>query len=408
MPTVDREKKIMLTAEQLYELYLNMGSEEPGTDRKPRNRGFAALKHYAEASHEIAEEIIAAGALKGLLTQMERVKDRNMDRAAFGLAVDAYLKKFNNRLNEITKKDSGIDAPDLKKAVEEVRSSVLERVSAYKEEMDAMRSNFMRLAGTVHRFVYNDKLGHKDISKEDLQAIAENNFESMKQQLALMIAMDEICRKDGPSAALDPEKADELANSLMESDEIDSICRRLTESDMSADAVSTALLGAGHDGLSRFFKTPEKPAPAPKYDEDSAIGLFISGLENLKKDAEMANASPLYEQSDAEQAKMIADGLLELFAIKDLGHKDPYKWLSRAEIEKKKSDILDPEVKDKGNSLYRAVYTKASKDPETAKNVLNGIKVGDTLGQMQNGIKKDAKLQKRASEKKEDGPQIGK
>ena len=419
-----KEFKKDLFAEQLYSIYLHMADESLGSDDMPRKRGFEALKRLTQTSdlrEQGYDKQFAVEAVGNILQQIERIKAAEEDnkplaRDAFKSAIDIKLKTFERYYTALPENE----CIDINNALEEVNSSVKEMSVSYTKEMEAIRENLRTLGDTIGRLNRKDKLSHDGkkpgdaASFEDLKEIYLANVDSIKQQLAVMVAMDELCRRGGPAAALNPDLVDRNAELLRsgEENEIDMLFDRMEEGGMTADAIGSALRGSGYDELSDFMSKEVKPAP--KINERSAIGLFKKGLESLRKD--LAPESIIYEKS----AEELADGLLELFALRELGRRDPFWDASRADIESimeqiknpKKDD--DPKKKESSDiKLYRAVYKKALKDRKVAERVIEGINGSDNMQHFRGSLMKNAGLKHNVSVKENaekaknsDGPKI--
>ena len=418
----------MLTIEQLYELYANMGDEAPGKDQKPKNRGFAALKKQAEIFSsnppQSSEMSLAADALVKLVSQMENAKKQDLSIEEFKKALAAPLKTFNDAYDRIPSRTMRTEGAQLK---ETVSFAAKESTREYDEEIRAMRDNLMSLARSVKELA-NSKNVHETtisaggkvesyvLSSEERDALLEVKVDSLKHQMATIMAMDRLKNTVGAKSAMerlngandsdpenDPSHIDNLISEIEASDAFDSMLDRLQKSDLSRDAFAGAFYRAGYEGLAPVFDTPAKrveigPGAAPKIKDNSSIKLFKDGLEELKNDIKNSAAGLMEEKITSKE---IAARLAELCAIRELGKKEPFKVVTQEDIDKKKKDILNPDVNEKGFKLYRAMLSKVKNNIGLAERVVAGMKPESSLDQFKRGLQKDAQLVKAVHVQKE-------
>ena len=421
----------MLTIEQLYELYENRNNTEPAADKKPANRGYAALKKLNETYQSLhlsdPNEIAFAYALNDLFTQMGRLEKVKTEKKGFEAALGDKLKKFNACYDNLPDPVRTDASSEVKKTMDEVGSALTgpdkALKTAYVEEMKAMRENLMMLSDALNRLrikngdlvdnrtISNEKNELKEykLDKEEREALIEVNVETFKNQMAMLMAKDQLHRTSGIKAAMDPEQVDAATAEILESDLFDNMMERLDKSDLSRDSISFVLGGAGYDNLEKLFEPPVKKVihgseAAPKTKNNSAIKIFKDGLSNLKENMQQSSQGLLEKKISSKE---IASELLELFALRELGKKYPFKEVSREEIDQKKKDIINKDVKEKGFSLYRAVLSKVKRDEAAAERVIEGMKGDDSFDLFRSGLERDAHLERKIS-KVNDDPQIKK
>ena len=439
----------MLTIEQLYALYELMDGGGTGYDGTPGKNAYADLKKLAETQYEEpprhAMLRFASDALYKLVDQMEQAKEQKLNEDQFKASMKSQLNRFNvayNKIPEDVFEDEGLE---LKKAMdgiaslnvnvkedeeietlninEEIRKSGpesderTESVSArnisqetnkfdrkepedkvkfspeeeYNREMEAMGENLMKLAAAVNKLrVKDDKL-----SVNDWKDLVDVKVDSLKRQMATMMAMDQIKRYSGLKAASDLEMVDNTADLIMAEPGFEDILERLDKSDLSKGSIATIFDIAGYKNLSKLIEQPVKKEEKPvrRFKENSAALLFKKGMEGLQNNVKEASQRTL----NKNDAKQIAGGLVELFALRELGKKDPFRTVTTKELDEQKKAILNPE--NKSFSLYRAVLKKSERDPDTAVRVAAGLKGEESMDQFRRGLMRDARIEKKVPEK---------
>ena len=415
----------MLTIEQLYDIFLNKDNKELDQEGNPKNRAYAAMKAQAESYNgfrDNQELSLAEDALLRLVTQMDK-NPKNITKKLFAATMTMPLKLFNQTYKDIPKNVLQNEGKELKETMDVVEGAFLAKENAYAEEMNAMIDNLSRLAGAVdklrkgkdiedNRRVSIDDNGNVSseeytLDKDELQTLYDANVDAMTQQMATMMAMDELKRTKGIDAAMDPVQVDTLAAELREKNEFGNMYDRMDQSAyLSRDDLAGIFYRAGYTGITEIFdQTAEKKAeqsvkkneeqPVKKNEEqpvrdfaiNSAKGVFIATMGGLQKSVAEAKGKILSD----EDKKKVAGSLLDVIALRELAHKDSRKPLSAEEIQKQKEDILNRD--NKQFSAYRAVLKKMEKSPTATVRIVEGLDDKTSLREFKENLVKNAGIQ---------------
>lgn len=407
----------MLTIEQLYDIFLNKDNKELDQEGRPKNRAYAAMKAKAESYYGFRnnqELSLAEDALLRLVTEMDK-NPKNITKKMFAATMAMPLNLFNQTYKDIPKNVLQNEGKELKETMDVVEGAFLAKENAYAEEMKAMIDNLSRLAGAVDKLRKgkdiednrrvsiddNGKVRSEEytLDKDELQTLYDMNVDAMKQQMATMMAMDELKRTKGIDAAMDPVQVDTLAAELREKNEFDNMYDRMDQSAyLSRDDLAGIFYRAGYTGITEIFdQTAEKKAeqPVKKNEEqpvrdfaiNSAKGVFIATMGGLQKSVAEAKGKILSD----EDKKKVAGSLLDVIALRELAHKDPHKPLSAEEIQKQKEDILNRD--NKQFSAYRAVLKKMEKSQTATVRIVEGLDDKISLRAFKEKLVKDAGIQ---------------
>lgn len=433
----------MLTIEQLFALYEIMDTEGSGFGGRPRKKGnaYADLKTLIETyraeppRHQMLG--FASAALYTLVEQMEQAKAQGLNKDQFQKAVKTQMQKFNRAYTNIPDDVLEEEGAELKKTLDEMDSAIemaksnretvkkeekMVREESIKEE-DLPPLNINQEIAQAADPVQNETKENAEPSMEDrynakmqtmrddlLKLVHEINElakdpatfktnkgktayrekgDSFVNQMAKMIALDEVKRYSGIKAAFDDDMVENTADLTLAGTQFESLFDRIDRRFKTGNGLSMATLAedlnfTGYEKFAGLFAQPKK-----SYNKNSARGVLTETVENLQKSVANAKGRTLSE----DDKKKVAGSLLDVIALKELAQKDSRKTLSVDEIKKQKEEILNRD--NKQFSAYRAVLKKIEKSETAAIRVVEKLDIKTSLREFKENLVRDAGIQLR-------------
>ena len=431
----------MLTIEQLFALYEIMDTEGSGFGGRPRKKGnaYADLKTLIETyraeppRHQMLG--FASAALYTLVEQMEQAKAQGLNKDQFQKAVKTQMQKFNRAYTNIPDDVLEEEGAELKKTLDEMDSAIemakSNRETVKKEEKtvrevtieeddlpplninqeiaqaaDPVQNETKENAEPSMEDRYNAKM---QTMRDDLQKLVHEINELAKDpatfktnkgktayrakgdsfvnQMAKMIALDEVKRYSGIKAAFDDDMVENTADLTLAGTQFESLFDRIDRRFKTGNGLSMATLAedlkfTGYEKFAGLFEQPKK-----SYNKNSARGVLTKTVENLQKSVANAKGKTLSE----DDKKKVAGSLLDVIALKELAQKDSRKTLSVDEIKKQKEEILNRD--NKQFSAYRAVLKKIEKSETAAIRVVEKLDIKTSLLEFKEKLVRDAGIQ---------------
>ena len=431
----------MLTIEQLFALYEIMDTEGSGFGGRPRKKGnaYADLKTLIETYREDPPRHqmlgFASAALYTLVEQMEQAKAQGLNKDQFQKAVKPQMQKFNRAYTTIPDDVLEEEGAELKKTLDGLDSALemaksnretvkkeekivrevtveeddlpplninqeLERTAdpvqketkentepsmedRYNEKMQTIRDDLLKLVNDINKLAKDPATFKTNKGETAYRAKAD----SFVNQMAKMIALDEVKRYSGIKAAFDDAMVENTADLISAGTEFDRLFDRIDRRFRTGNGLSMATLAedlnfTGYKSVAGVFEQPKK-----SYNKNSVRGVLTKTVENLQKSVANAKGRTLSE----DDKKKVAGSLLDVIALKELAQKDSRKTLSVNEIKKQKEEILNRD--NKQFSAYRAVLKKIEKSETAAIHVVEKLDIKTSLRAFKEKLVKDAGIQ---------------
>ena len=433
----------MLTIEQLFALYEIMDTEGSGLGGKPRKKGnaYADLKNlidiYIDEPPRHPMLRFASDALYTLVEQMEQAKAQGLNKDQFQKAVKTQMQRFNRAYTNIPDDVLEEEGSELKKTLDEMDSSlkmarsnretvkkeeekIAQEVTVDEDDLPPLNINqeISQAADPVQKETkenaepsmedkYNAKMQtmRDDVLKlvDDINELVKDpatfkttkgmtayraKADSFVNQMAKMVALDEVKRYSGIKAALDDDMVENTADLISAGGPeftrlFDRIDRRFkTGNGLSMATLAEDLNFTGYESVAGVFEQPKK-----SYNKNSVRGVLTKTVENLQKSVANAKGRTLSE----DDKKKVAGSLLDVIALKELAQKDSRRTLSVDDIKKQKEEILNRD--NKQFSAYRAVLKKMEKSQTATVRIVEGLDDKISLRAFKEKLVKDAGIQ---------------
>ena len=255
----------MLTAEQLYELV--SARLAAGAEKQPEKEAGGALfslrERYRKEQPEDPGELSFSAVLNGLLDKAENSVKTGAAKEAFGAAVEDELDRFNKAYDALPEnvRSSG----PVKEAFDAVDRALDPDRAAFERRMAALMEDFVREDSVVKRLragTHPGQTGPKPLTPEQQGQLELHNAQSLKNDLASLLALDNLRKKGDLKAALDPNRRKEETEKVKKSVEFSLAWAFVEQRAVDADGLSKAFGDLGRTDLARRVAPAAEAAAA--------------------------------------------------------------------------------------------------------------------------------------------------